>query len=43
VLEVLNHLFFAKQQRMQRLSGEIDALRIEESDMRRRLREAGRR
>jgi len=42
-LEVLNYLFFSKHQRMQRLSGEIDALRIEESDMRRRLREAGRR
>jgi hypothetical protein len=43
VLEVLNYLFLSKHQSMQRLSDEIDSLRAEESEMRRKLHEAGRR
>jgi hypothetical protein len=42
-LEVMNYLFLSKRQSMQRLSDEIDALRVEESEMRHKLREAGRR
>jgi hypothetical protein len=42
-LEVMNYLFLSKRHRMQRLSDEIAALRAEESGMRHRLREAGRR
>ena len=43
VLEVMNYLFLSKRQRMERLSDEIDELRQEESEARRKLREAGRR
>jgi hypothetical protein len=43
VLEVMNYLFLSKHERMQRLSDEIDSLRAEESGMRHKLREAGRR
>mgnify|MGYP001768522696 CR=1 FL=1 len=42
-LEVLNYFFFAKRQRIERISEEIGEVRGEVAELRHKLREASRR